>query len=117
MSEIGAALFAQLDTEDLVWLRAALGVVMLDAMEPDPLLTTRDAAVMVGVSLETIRRHARKGSLEAEHTGAHYRIRKSSLQAWMRGERKPRPTSSPQDRRPRPRSSSSTMSDAFKRAA
>lgn len=119
MSELVRALIAQMDSEDVVLLRAALGIAVPDPMQSDQLLSTREAAVKARVNVETIRRNVRDGKLEAERTGAHYKIRESSLEAWMRGETKPQPTTPIDTRRPRARAgtSSSPMSDAFRRAA
>ena len=117
MSEFGRAFLAQMDSEDFAWLKAALGIVTPDPMESDQLLSTRDAAVMARVNVETIRRNVRAGTLEAERTGAHYKIRESSLRKWMRGETRPRPTASLAARRSRSSRSGSPMGDAFKRAA
>jgi len=117
MSEFGRALLAQMDSEDLAWLKAALGVLTPDPMEPDQLLSTREAAVRARVNVETIRRNVRDGRLEAERTGAHYKIRESSLREWMRGETKSPSTASLAARRSRSSSSSSPMGDAFRRAA
>lgn len=117
MSEFGRAFLAQMDSEDLAWLKAALGIQAPDPMESDQLLSTREAAVIARVNVETIRRNVRAGTLQAERTGAHYKIRESSLREWMRGESKPRQAASLAARRSSSSGSSSPMSDAFRRAA
>jgi excisionase family DNA binding protein len=117
MSEFGQAFLAQMDSEDLAWLKAALGIVAPDPMASDQLLSTREAAVRARVNVETIRRNVRAGTLEAERTGAHYKIRESSLEAWMRGEAKQPAPAPVKTRRPRSVTSGPTMSEAFKKAA
>jgi excisionase family DNA binding protein len=120
MSELGQAIrtiFAQLDPEDLDWLRAAIGVPTPDPMATDQLLTSREAAVLARVNVETIRRNVRAGTLEAERTGSRIKIRQSNLERWMVAETSP--IEPVQLRRPSTRTLSvrSPMSDAFRRVA
>lgn len=117
MSDFGRAFLAQMDSEDLAWLRAALGIDAAKPNEPDPLLTTKEAAVIARVNVETIRRHVNAGTLDADRTGSRIKLRQSNLEEWMRTETARTSTTQIASRRSRRTTSSSTMSDAFKQAA
>jgi excisionase family DNA binding protein len=75
----------------------------------DPLLSAADAAELVGVSPETVRRAIRSGAIEvAGYVGARPRLRRAEVEAWVARGPRPAPTvtaarSARPGYRPRPR--------------
>jgi len=52
--------------------------------DPDPVLSPREVAGQLGVSLETVRRHLRSGELPAAKHGRRYFILRSAVQDFLR---------------------------------
>jgi excisionase family DNA binding protein len=89
MSQLAAALIAQLDDDALAELAARLGPFLLRAepAEGDRWLNTRQAAEYLGISPNALHKltAARAIPFEQERPGAKCWFRRSELDAWRRG--------------------------------
>ena len=89
MSDFGAALLAQLDTDDLDTLAAWLHDRLSLSPAPPPStvaycwLSPAEVAKRLGVHVETIRRAVRDGGLPAAKVGSAIRIDPADLAAWQ----------------------------------
>jgi hypothetical protein len=104
--DLAHAVLADLDTDALASLADLLAPHLLERIEPAPreltqLLTCAQAASRADTHVETVRRAARSGALEAAGwVGRSPRITPMALTAWLACER--RAKAQPDLRRPRP---------------
>jgi excisionase family DNA binding protein len=60
---------------------------MYKSLEPQPFLTPQEVSDLLRVSVYTIRRWIKEGTLPAFKVGRGWRIRESDLDAWLVGQR------------------------------
>jgi len=114
MSGVLSALLLTADEDDLALMREKLGleIVAEQPRVPVRLMTSFEAAEAASVSVETIRRHVDKGTLNAKRSGSRIRIHPDDLEEWLDSDRGRRGQSGQAPRRTRA-GSSSTMRDAL----
>lgn len=83
------AMVVQLSTSELaeLILEAVRAALATRPAEPAPMLSAEDAAAMLAVSGAHVRGMLRRGELEGVRVGHAWRIRRSDVEALMRGGR------------------------------